>query len=103
MRALHRLNETATLVWQHCDGRATVASVVGALAHAFGATQAVVEADVRALLHGLEERDLVVPGNDRRSGTRQRPRCVVGVLAPVDADQSAHRVEDPAEDHRADA
>jgi PqqD family protein of HPr-rel-A system len=56
---LHTLNRTATLVWQRCDGRAAIGTVVQTLASEFGAGEVVIDRDVRALLADLRARGLV--------------------------------------------
>jgi hypothetical protein len=58
-QALHRLNETATLVWLRCDGRTPIASIVDDLATASGAPIAQVEADVRGVLADFARNALV--------------------------------------------
>jgi PqqD family protein of HPr-rel-A system len=67
---LHRLNASATAVWQRCDGQRSVAAVTAELAATFGTTPSVIERDVRRMLDELRARGLVggtaaqVPGSD---------------------------------------
>jgi PqqD family protein of HPr-rel-A system len=58
---LHRLNATATRIWEHCDGRASVAVVTGQLARGADVEHAVIERDVLAYVAELEARGLVSP------------------------------------------
>jgi hypothetical protein len=64
---LHRLNGTASVVWQLCDGTTTVEQLVGELADAYGAPREVIEGDVTTLLgelamQGLLDRIALWPG-----------------------------------------
>ena len=57
---LHRLDESATLVWQLLDGRTPLSVTVDDLAEAFGTTRSVVAADVLRLVDELVAQELVV-------------------------------------------
>jgi PqqD family protein of HPr-rel-A system len=56
---LHRLNATATRIWEHCDGRTSVDVLTDELAHDAGVDRAIVAVDVRAYVAELEARGLV--------------------------------------------
>jgi coenzyme PQQ biosynthesis protein PqqD len=59
-RAIY-LNETATVIWQLCDGQRTVAEIIGLLAAEYPEAAATIEADVIATVDRLVgERALVV-------------------------------------------
>ena len=47
---VHQLNNTASYVWQRCDGKTSVAEIVLSMAHDFGAEPADVERDVAGLI-----------------------------------------------------
>jgi hypothetical protein len=59
--ALHVLNVTATVVWEHCDGTGTVSALVDGLADVYGAEPAEIERDVRAYLDELAALELLEP------------------------------------------
>jgi PqqD family protein of HPr-rel-A system len=56
---LHRLNVTATRIWENCDGRARVDVVTERLARGAGVDRDLVQRDVAAYLADLEARGLV--------------------------------------------
>jgi PqqD family protein of HPr-rel-A system len=68
---LHRLNPTATALWQRCDGRRTTEAVVAELSARFGVSVETVAHDVARMLRQFEAAELVtavgrdqVPGSD---------------------------------------
>jgi PqqD family protein of HPr-rel-A system len=56
---LHRLNATATQIWEHCDGHSDLDAVAARLARVAGVDRHVVERDVTAYITELEARGLV--------------------------------------------
>jgi hypothetical protein len=62
--SIHRLNETATLVWVCLDGTGSLAEVVDALAVATGADSATVAEDVLILVRELSAKGLVEDARD---------------------------------------
>jgi PqqD family protein of HPr-rel-A system len=56
---LHHLNPTATIVFQLCDGTATIREMSTEIAEAFGIPAEDVEREVRALLRGLRTSGLM--------------------------------------------
>ena len=53
------LNRSATEVWDLCDGRLTVAGIIGALAVRYGVGEAQLVNDVAGVLKTLRARDLI--------------------------------------------
>jgi PqqD family protein of HPr-rel-A system len=58
---LHRLNTTATRIWERCDGATSVDAVTDELAIGAGVARDVVARDVVAYLAQLEARGLIRP------------------------------------------
>jgi Coenzyme PQQ synthesis protein D (PqqD) len=56
---VHQLNQTASYVWERCDGQSTVTDIVHRLAHAFDVDLSVATRDVRALIRQLQELHLL--------------------------------------------
>lgn len=56
---LHHLNPTATIVFQLCDGTATVREMSSEISEVFGIPVDDVEREVRALLRGLRKSGLM--------------------------------------------
>jgi PqqD family protein of HPr-rel-A system len=56
---LHRLNATATRIWEHCDGRTSINAVTDRLARGADVERAVIERDVTEYVAELEARGLV--------------------------------------------
>ena len=54
------LNDTASALWALCDGQTTVAEIVRAATHLFGASESTIEADIRNALEDLRQRNLIV-------------------------------------------
>jgi len=84
--AAHRLNPTAALVLERCDGRRSVAEACGEISDQFGIDVAVVTDDVGMVLADFAERGLVASTASRDqgvSGTADRRPQTVG---------STHRV-----------
>jgi hypothetical protein len=65
---LHHLNTSATLVWQHCDGRRTVDDIAAAIASSGDADRATVRADVARVVADLVAATLLVVAGDAASG-----------------------------------
>jgi len=75
---IHRLNPTATIVFELCDGSATIADMAEDLSSAFDVPVAVVEPEVRALIRRFRKVQLLQPNgrgydSDRREGTPEAP------------------------------
>ena len=58
---IHHLNPMAKLVYQLCDGKATVKETASVIAEAFGAPLADVERDVRATVREFRDWSLLRP------------------------------------------
>lgn len=67
------LNETASALWERCDGSLSVAAIAGVLASAFGKAEAEVLADIRATLSDFHGRDLVSLHLPERPGLQEPP------------------------------
>jgi PqqD family protein of HPr-rel-A system len=61
--ALHHLNPIATIIWQCCDGDATLEEIAVALAEDCGEPPARVRGDVLALAQRLVDAELVATGD----------------------------------------
>lgn len=61
---VHRLNATASLVWNHCDSRSTVADIAARLAARFQLTPDDVMNDVAAAIADLERLGLLKEGSE---------------------------------------
>lgn len=61
---LHRLNPSATTVWEACDGSARVAAIVESLHAAFSGPAEAIGNDVRDLLASLGDSGLIVAAPD---------------------------------------
>jgi PqqD family protein of HPr-rel-A system len=57
--SLHHLNPTATIVFQLCDGTATIREISSEMSEVFGVPVREVEREVRALLRGLRRTGLM--------------------------------------------
>lgn len=57
-RQLMTLNPTAALVWEHCDGEHTEASIAAELGELFPDANSVTD-DVRSILRELQERQML--------------------------------------------
>ena len=51
--SMHRLNASATLIWKLCDGKRTVAEIVGLISNAFSDKGGDVEGDVCKVIDEL--------------------------------------------------
>lgn len=58
---VHQLNNTASYVWQRCDGKTSVAEIARSMAHDFCIQPADVEADVAVLIDQLSVLRLLEP------------------------------------------
>jgi hypothetical protein len=56
---LHSLNETASYIWQQCDGTNSVSSLVVLLKRSFAVKAEQAEADLCALLEGMYHAGLI--------------------------------------------
>ncbi len=61
---VHRLNATASRVWEDCDGTKTPEDIAASLAAVFGMDSAVVLPDVREAIASLERLGLLAPPAD---------------------------------------
>jgi len=77
-RQLMTLNPAAALVWEHCDGAHTEASIAAELAALFPGTTSVA-ADVRVILRELGERQMLC--RDGQARDQAAPRDVTAFRA----------------------
>jgi len=62
--AVHVLNQTALLIWQHCDGQNTINDIATIVQENFNVKEARdIHADIRRTLEVLVEKNLVENGN----------------------------------------
>lgn len=66
---LHHLNPTATMIFQMCDGTATVKELSADIADAYGLETSDVERQIRALLREFRKSDLL-KGRTQSVGTK---------------------------------
>src|SRR5690242_1673573 len=59
---IHQLNDTASYVWERCDGQSTVSDIAHQLAQAFDVDLTVATRDVRAMVAQLEALHLLEGG-----------------------------------------
>ena len=59
--SLHHLNAGATLVYELCDGSASIAQLAADIAGAAGQPVERIEPDVRSAIRGLRKADLLEP------------------------------------------
>lgn len=52
---IHQLNETASFVWRHCDGKSSLADIVRRLSEEFDVQDAVAAKDVSDVIEQLRE------------------------------------------------
>jgi hypothetical protein len=55
---IHQLNETASYIWERCDGSRTVSEIASELAGAFDVDPATAETDVAVVVRQLADADL---------------------------------------------
>ena len=58
---VHQLNETASYIWDKCDGKHTVADVVASLTHDFHVDLATAKKEVNGLVAQLQDLRLLLP------------------------------------------
>jgi hypothetical protein len=58
---IHQLNQTASFVWERCDGRCTLEEIATRLMEAFDVDFNTAVDDVRKVIEQLEERKLLEP------------------------------------------
>lgn len=58
--AMYSLNDTGTLVWQCLEQKKTVGRICAAVAREFEADAALIEQDVKNLLHTLLEKGMII-------------------------------------------
>jgi len=56
---IHRLNQTATLVFECCDGRSTIPDVAADFAAVYGAPVGQMERQIRSVIRRFQLRDLL--------------------------------------------
>ena len=68
---IHRLNPTASYIWERCDGQSTLAGIAHHLAEAFDVPGKTAAADVATTVEQLYRSNLLVPceGLARRRGS----------------------------------
>ena len=57
---LHSLNETATYVWEHADGKRTLQQIAAAMLDEFDVDEATLRADLTAFVETAVQRGLLV-------------------------------------------
>ena len=57
---LHSLNETATYVWEHADGKRTLQQIAAAMLEEFEVDEATLRADLEAFVTTAVQRGLLV-------------------------------------------
>jgi PqqD family protein of HPr-rel-A system len=62
---LHHLNPTATIVFSHCSGDATIKEFTAAIADAFGVGPDDVEGEIRSLIRAFRRAGLLEPSGSR--------------------------------------
>ena len=58
---IHQLNQTASYIWERCDGICTMAAITYQLAEAFDVDRETAAKDVEAIVSQLEELNLLEP------------------------------------------
>ena len=61
---VHQLNQTASFIWELCDGRSTAGGIADRLVDAFDVDPASAEAAVTATLREFEQLGLLAPSSD---------------------------------------
>ncbi len=63
-RLVHQLNQTASFIWDRCDGTSAVADIADQLAKAFDVDPRLAAQDVAALICQLQQLGLLEPRED---------------------------------------
>lgn len=58
---IHQFNQTASYIWERCDGKSTAAAIAQQLAEAFDVHPATAADDVAAIMRQLQELNLLEP------------------------------------------
>ena len=61
---VHQLNQTASFIWERCDGRSTARDIADQMVAAFDVDRATAETSVVATLRQLETLGLLDPPRD---------------------------------------
>jgi hypothetical protein len=62
---IHQFNQTASHIWERCDGKSTVAHIAQQLAEAFDVDPEIAANDVAAIVQRLQELGLLEPSAER--------------------------------------
>jgi hypothetical protein len=57
---IHQLNQTASYIWERCDGRSTAADIAKQLVKEFGVSVETAEADAQGFVEQLHALDLLI-------------------------------------------
>lgn len=57
---IHQLNQTASYIWERCDGHSTVADIAHQLADEFSVSLETAEADTQRFIEQLHTLDLLI-------------------------------------------
>ena len=57
---IHQLNQTASYIWERCDGRSTAADIAKQLVKEFGVSVETAEADTQRFVEQLHALDLLI-------------------------------------------
>jgi hypothetical protein len=58
---IHQFNQTASYIWERCDGKSTAAEIAQQLAEAFDVSPKTAADDVAAIIRQLQELNLLEP------------------------------------------
>jgi hypothetical protein len=61
---IHQFNQTASFIWERCDGRSSVADIAAELHQAFDIAYESAVEDVSRLIHEFQQRHLLEPAPD---------------------------------------
>jgi hypothetical protein len=64
---VHQLNETASYIWERCDGRHSIVAIAGGLSAAFDVDAYTAERDVAVTVRQLEDAGLVEVAAEHQS------------------------------------
>ena len=64
-KAVHRLNPTATFIWEHCDGTRSASDLATLLAKTYHIETAAARGDVEGVLRRLDREGLLAPEDER--------------------------------------
>ena len=62
---IHQLNQTATYIWERCDGKSTVAEIAAQLAEAFDVASETASKDVVRVVRQFQDLQLLEPPPDQ--------------------------------------